>query len=110
MSFSAYSTTPSANLTINGINVAEGCPAGNLNNAFRQLMADGRELWDIVGAINVGGLMPKGGGDFTGNVTMSGGGVWHHANAAQSLAPVYTYPVGTALPSSPAEGTVVFFY
>lgn len=35
-----YSTDPNSNGTINGINIAELCPAANLNNAERQLMAD----------------------------------------------------------------------
>lgn len=35
-----YSTTPSSNTAINGINIAEGCMPANLNNAVRQIMAD----------------------------------------------------------------------
>lgn len=49
MSVSAYSTTPSSNATISGTNIAENCPAGNVNDAIRQLMADIRaELTDAV--------------------------------------------------------------
>jgi hypothetical protein len=111
MSFGSYSTTPASNITINGINIAEGCPAANVNNVCRQLMADGRELWDLVAAINVSGYMPLTGGAFTGNITRQGaGGYWYHANSAQATAPVYTQVASAALPSSPAEGTVVFQY
>jgi hypothetical protein len=111
MAFSAYSLTPSANLSINGINIAEGCPAANANDAIRQLMSDGRALSDTVNAINVSGYMPLSGGAFTGSITRSGaGGYWYHAGATQSTAPVYTQPSATALPSSPAEGTVVLQY
>ena len=35
-----YSTTPSNNTAINGINIAEGCAPSNINNAIRQMMAD----------------------------------------------------------------------
>lgn len=35
-----YSETPSSNTSINGIDIGEGCAAGNLNNAQRQMMAD----------------------------------------------------------------------
>lgn len=35
-----YSTTPSNNTAINGINIAEGCAPSNINNSIRQLMAD----------------------------------------------------------------------
>jgi hypothetical protein len=35
-----YSTTANSNTAISGINIAENCPAGNLNNALRQALAD----------------------------------------------------------------------
>lgn len=40
MAVSDYSTTPALNTLINGIDIDELCPAPNLNNAIRQLMAD----------------------------------------------------------------------
>lgn len=40
MAITDYSTTPSANTTISGINIAEGCNASNVNDAIRQMMAD----------------------------------------------------------------------
>jgi len=40
MAISSWSTTSSANVTVNGVNIAEGCPAGNVNNALREIMAD----------------------------------------------------------------------
>lgn len=40
MAVSDYSTTPGSNTSISGINIAEGCPPANVNNAIRQLMAD----------------------------------------------------------------------
>lgn len=40
MAIEDYSTTAALNTTINGVNVAELCPAPNLNNAIRELMAD----------------------------------------------------------------------
>jgi hypothetical protein len=111
MAFSAYSTTAAANVSINGVNINEGCPAGNVNNAIRQLMSDGKSLSDTVAAINVTAYMPLAGGAFTGNITRSGaGGYLYHANAAQAQAPVYTQLASAALPSSPAEGTIVFQY
>ena len=111
MSFSAYSLTPSANVSINGISIAEGCAAANVNDAIRQLMSDGRALSDTVAAISISGYIPLSGGAFTGNITRSGaGGYWYHAGATQAAAPVYTQPSATALPSSPAEGTVVLQY
>lgn len=35
-----YSTTAASNTDVAGVNIAEGCPAANINNAIRQVMAD----------------------------------------------------------------------
>lgn len=111
MSFSSYSTTPGSNTSIGGLSTAEGCPAANLNNAIRQLAADGKELSDEVDALDVAGKMAKSGGAFTGQITRSGsGGYLYNAASTQSGGAVYVYATGTALPASPAEGTFVFFY
>ena len=111
MAFSAYSVTPSLNVSINGVNVAENCAAANINDAIRQLMADGKALSDTVSAINVSGYMPLAGGTFSGPINRSGaGGYFYHANSAQAAAPVYTQLSSAALPSSPAEGTIVLQY
>lgn len=40
MAVTDYSATPASNTAIAGINIAENCPPGNVNNAIRQLMAD----------------------------------------------------------------------
>ena len=44
MAVSDYSTTASSNITISGTNIAENCPAGGINNAIRQMMADVRSI------------------------------------------------------------------
>ena len=111
MAFSSYSLTPGANVSINGINIAELCAAGNVNNAIRQLMADGKQLSDTVAGFNLSGYMLKTGGAFTGDITRDGGGgYFYHANSAQTRAPVYTQLASAALPSAPVEGTVVLLY
>ena len=111
MAFSDYSLTPASNTSINGINIAENCPAANVNNVIRQLASDGRALSDTVAGIDTSTFMPKSGGSFTGTIgRASAGGYWYHASSSQATGPVYTQPVATALPSSPAEGTVVLQY
>lgn len=57
MSVYDYNTDPASNGTINGINIAEGCPAGSLNNAQRQQMAD---LAAFIAASVVGQLTSNG--------------------------------------------------
>ena len=40
MGIDDWSAVADENMAISGINIAEGCPAKNINNAFRQMMAD----------------------------------------------------------------------
>jgi hypothetical protein len=111
MSFGSYSTTPASNTSINGINIAPNCAAGNVDNAIRQIMADGRELYDTVDAIDVSSKMEITGGYFYGDIVRAqAGGYWYHAHSAMTGGLVYTQAVAAALPSSPAEGTVVLQY
>jgi hypothetical protein len=46
MAVTDYSTTPASNVTISGINIAEGCSPAGINNAIRQMMADIRAFYD----------------------------------------------------------------
>ena len=111
MSFSDYSTTPANNTSIGGVSIAEGCAAGNLNDAVRQLAADGKALSDTVDDIDVSNLMPKSGGAFSGQITRQGrGGFIHHANATQSGGKVSILATGSSRPSNPSEGDMVFYY
>ncbi len=109
MAFSDYSTNPSVNVTIAGVNVGEFCPPGNLNDAIRQLMADGKALSLTIP--DVSSFMGKGGGVFTGDISRQGrGGYLHHANNAFTDGRVFFLPRGSPRPSSPVEGMVVNYY
>ncbi|UNY40285.1 putative tail fiber protein [Paracoccus phage vB_PmaP_KLEP18-1] len=56
MSVFDYSTTPGANTSVDGVNIAEGMPPGNVNNAMRSMMADTRKMQlDMSGAPTTGG-------------------------------------------------------
>lgn len=46
MAIKDYSTDPDLNVSISGINIAEGCQPSGINNAIRQLMADVKEEKD----------------------------------------------------------------
>jgi hypothetical protein len=110
MAVSDWSTTASNNTTIGGISIAEGCPAANVNNAFREMMAEIRS-YSLTISSPAGTYMPLSGGTFTGQIKRSGsGGYLYNAASAQSGGAVYVQPTGTKLPSSPQEGTFVFFY
>ncbi len=57
MAIKDYSTTAGNNAAINGVNIAEGCPPGNLNDAIREVMADVRSLVGVsdgIGWIDLG--------------------------------------------------------
>jgi hypothetical protein len=109
--FATYSTTAATNVTIRGVNAAENCAAANQNDLARALAAEGRELYDLVAAIDTSTLMPKAGGAFTGSVTRSGAGAFPYWNSSSLTGgAMYIQLTTDALPSSPAEGTIVFQY
>ncbi len=49
-----YSTTAGSNTSVDGINIAEGCLPGNVNNAMRAMMADTRSFYQSGGWIDLG--------------------------------------------------------
>lgn len=110
MAVSDYSETPGSNNTISGINIAEGCPPANLNNAIRQMMADLAALLDDLPDTST--FMPKSSGTFSGTQPIyTGRGAYLHSNDSANVSGrVYYLTTGTALPTSPSNGDVVFFY
>jgi hypothetical protein len=107
--FSDWSATAASNTTIDGTDIAEGCAPGNINNAIRSIMAAAKTFANE--AVNGDNYMLKAGGAFTGEITRDGrGGYWHFNSSSLTGGKVYVQTVATALPASPAEGTVVFQY
>lgn len=110
MAVSDWSTVAANNTTIGGISIAENCAAANVNNAIREMMAEIKS-YSLTITSPSGSYMPLSGGTFTGQIKQSGaGGYLYNAASPQSGGAVYVLPSGTALPSSPQEGTFVFFY
>lgn len=107
-SASEFSTTPSANVTIGGVNVGEDCSPGGINDAIRYVAAVVRDTADkIPGA---GSAMPITGGTFTGDILRKDRGAYlHHANGAQNNGQVSFLPEGSVRPAA-VEGAVVFYY
>jgi len=110
MAVSDYSTTPGSNGTISGINIAEGCPPANINNAIRQIMADVKGAFDAVP--DVSGKLNAAGGVFTGTqpIYTGRGAYLHHNDSANASGRIYILADGSALPASPANGDTVFFF
>ena len=53
-----WSTTAGSNTAVGGINIAELCDPGNLNNAMREMMA---EISAVIGASGIGYILGQGG-------------------------------------------------
>lgn len=110
MAVSDWSAVASNNTTIEGISIAENCPAANINDVARA-MAAAIKTFSLTVTSPAGSYMPLSGGSFTGQIKRSGaGGYLYNAAAAQTGGGVYDLPQGSALPPSPQEGTRVFFY
>jgi microcystin-dependent protein len=72
---SEYSSTPSDNTDIDGINIAEGCAPSGINNAIREMMSQLKDQQTGASGDNftVGGnLVVTGTSSFTGNAVYSG--------------------------------------
>lgn len=101
MSFASYSLTPASNTTIAGQSIAEGTTApGTVNLAIRELMADGRALYDQVNAINLASYAPLASPAFTGTPTVSGkGALLVHNNSANASGRIFVQASGSAAPT-----------
>ena len=101
MSFASYSLTPASNATIAGQSIAEGSTApGTVNLAIRQIMADGRALYDQVNAISLASYAPLAAPVFTGKPSISGkGAMLAHNNAANTSGFVFIQAAGGAIPA-----------
>ena len=89
---------PSLNISVNGINIAEGCPAGNVNGAIRAAMAAVKTL--SLAVPSSAAYMPRTGGAFTGVVSQGGaGGYLYFADAANASGRVFVQAAGGTPPA-----------
>ena len=68
---SEWDSNPANNTDVGGVNIGEGCPPSNINNAIRMTMAQIKDLQDGSSSdpITINGLLTVGDANFTGNVT-----------------------------------------
>lgn len=106
MAVADWSTSANSNTSIDGINIAENCPAGNLNGAVRAIMANVRVMYD--GLPTLADYVKKDGTtDFTGQPKFTGrGGFLHHNNPANSSGRVFVQASGSPVPSM-ANGDIL---
>jgi hypothetical protein len=93
-----WSTTAASNTTIDGINIAEGCPAANMNGMGRAIMASVRVMYDAIPVTSA--LMPKAGGIFTGAISYTArGGYVHFNDSSNTSGRIFVQASGGAAPS-----------
>lgn len=111
MSFASYSLTPASNTTIAGQSIAEGTTSpGTVNLAIRQLMSDGRTLYDQVSAINLSSYAGLASPAFTGQPTVdTRGAIIHHNNSANASGRIFVQASGAATPTM-SNGDILLTY
>lgn len=110
---SDWSTTPSSNTSVDGINIAENCPPDNMNNAVRAIMAGVRGLYDTVTSLSttVSGKLSAAGAVFSGTrpIYTAEGAFINFADTAYTSGKAAVLPDGAADPTDP-NTVLVFFY
>lgn len=108
-SASEFSADPNSNGTIGGSNVAENCPAANLNNALRYTAAVIRVMFD--GLPNTANLVTKAGGVFTDNPIFNGRGAFlYHNDSSLTSGRIFVQPAGGSAPAGMVNGDLLFEY
>lgn len=111
MSFASYSLTPASNTTIAGQSIAEGTTApGTINLAIRQIMADGKALYDQVNAISLTGFASLTAPAFIGQPTVSTrGAILHHNNSGNASGRIFVQSAASAAPTM-SNGDILLTY
>jgi hypothetical protein len=110
MAVQDWFTDPALNVSIDGVNIGEGCPPANVNDMGRRIMAATRVMYDNLPVVT--GKVNASAGVFSGTQPIyTGRGAYLHANdSANASGRVYYLVDGSPNPASPANGDVVFFY
>lgn len=109
MAVSDWSTTAASNTSIDGINIAENCPAGNMNGAVRAIMSAVRVMYNALPDISA--YATKAGGVFSGTQPKytGEGAFFHWADPALTSGKCYVQAAGSTPPTM-AEGDLLFEY
>jgi hypothetical protein len=110
MAVSDWSTNPASNTTIDGVNIAEGCPPGNLNDMGRRIMASVRVMYDDLP--DTSAFATKAGAVFEGTQPKyTGRGAYlHHNNASNASGRIFIQASGSPVPSGMVNGDMLLEY
>lgn len=110
MAVQDWSATAANNTAIDGINIAEGCPPGNLNGMGRSIMAAVRVMYDDLPS--VAGYMPVSGGTFSGTqpIYTGRGAFLHHNTASYTSGRIFVQASGGSTPSGMVSGDLLLTY
>jgi hypothetical protein len=109
MAVSDWSTVAASNSAIDGINIAENCPPGNLNGMGRSIMAAVRVMYNNLP--DTATFATKAAAVFTGTQpSYTGrGAMLHHNSASLTSGRVFMQALGGAAPTM-AAGDILLEY
>lgn len=103
MAVGDWSTNANLNITVDGINIAEGCPAANINGAIRAVMSNVRVMYD--GLPDLSNYVLRTGGTFLTNPTFSGrGGYLYNSSSTNAGGQVFVQAAGSGTPAGMVNG------
>ena len=102
---STWSTTPGSNNTVDGVNIAENCSPGGINNAIRAVMSGVRELYDDFVAFVATAVTLTGSETLT-NKTLTTPAITTPTLTGTPIEDVYTITDGAAFEIDPANGSI----
>lgn len=108
MAVQDWSRDPALNSNIDGVNIAEGCPPGNMNDMGRRIMASVRVMFDGLTGSSGGPYVAQTGGVFLTQPTFQGrGGFLHNNDASAVSGRVFVQPLGGTPPAGAAGDWLV---